>query len=605
MTISFETLGQSLHLMSLLNVVANKILESQYNCHLDDTCYSSNIWQTIIDTISQALDVDLAILELFEPREDSDRYLSYQNLKGTSSKPIDTKILQLTVWKTNEIRIIKDVKQETRFSRGNLSNQRISLAYQQADIRTTLLVPFISQLKLIGVLALHRCQTLSIWEEEEIQFITAIASQAVLAISQIQAYEKLTALARRESMVNTIATAIRSSLEPEKIFAAIVQQLGKALGVDSCSLSLWNKTDKFVECVGLYSPNESITVKQAQSIVPIAENPILQKLLKTFKPVVLNDLKQARDLARYDLPLRSPARALLIVPLIVDGELIGSITLSQRKGSRNWHRQEMDLAEAVATQAAIAVQQARLYETTRKQAELLQESEQKVKKLNTYLTESVLKRFLPKTLVDRVAAGELVLDLTPEPAIVTVLYTDLVSFTQLSERLGAKLTATILNQYLEAMTKVVFECGGAVDKFIGDGLMALFGAPETLAPQQQARRAIAAARLMYRSLEGLNQAWQEEKIFSKNNSMPLRFRCGINQGTAVVGMFGGEQRSDYTAIGSAVNIAARLQEVAAANQILVSGAIASYLEEGEIKQSQFFQLKGIEGDIPGFYITIE
>jgi adenylate cyclase len=235
----------------------------------------------------------------------------------------------------------------------------------------------------------------------------------------------------------------------------------------------------------------------------------------------------------------------------------------------------------------------------------LQESEQKVKKLNTYLTESVLKRFLPKTLVDKVAAGELVLDLTPEPAIVTILYTDLVSFTQLSERLGAKLTAKILNQYLEEMTKVVFECGGTVDKFIGDGLMALFGAPETLAPQEQARSAIAAARLMYRSLEKLNKTWQEENIFSKNDFIPLRFRCGINQGTAVVGMFGGGQRCDYTAIGSAVNIAARLQEVASANHILVSGAIASYLEQEEIQKSQFFQLKGIQGDIPGFYITID
>jgi class 3 adenylate cyclase len=590
--------------MSLLHVVTNKILKSQYYCRQEDNGSSSNIFQTIVDTISQALEIDLAILELFEPNEHEQKYFIYQNPSLKVAKSIDSEILQLTVWRAYELRVINDVKQEERFSRWNLSNRKISQAFKKANIRSSLLIPFISQVNLLAVLALHRCNSPQTWQEEEIRFTTAVASQAVWAIAQVQAYEQLTALARRESMVNTIAAAIRSSLEPQEIFAAIVQKLGQALEVDSCSLSLWTKEDKFVECVGLYSPNESITVQEVQSIVPIAENPVLQNLLKTHKPVVVDDLKRKRDLARYDLPLRSPARALLIVPLIVEQEIIGSITISQRKQSRVWHPEDIHLAEAVATQAAIAVQQARLYQQTRKQAELLQESEQKVRQLNNYLTESVLKRFLPKTLVDRVAGGELVLDLTPEPVIVTVLYSDLVGFTAFSERWGAKLTAKILNEYLQTMAKDVFACGGTVDKYIGDGLMALFGAPESLPPQEQVQQAIAAARSMCHSLEKLNQSWQERAILENNTANLLKFRCGIHQGTAIVGMFGGGQRCDYTAIGSAVNIAARLQEVAEPNRILVSGAIAAYLELEEIQQQQFFRLKGIEKDFPTFYVKV-
>jgi class 3 adenylate cyclase len=613
-----ETLRRSLRLLSLLHLVTNKILKSQYYSENEIDCSSRSVFQTVVDTISQALEVDLSVLEVFEANKSTENYFTYQNLNGTAAEPIARTILQLTVWKTYELKIIHEIGQDERFSEDSVSNRRISSAYQQLEIRSTLLVPFVYQSNLIAVLALHRCKKSQHWQDEEIQFIGTIASQAALAISQVQAYEKLKAFARRESMVNTIAASIRSSLEPQEIFAAIVQELGRALEVDSCTLSLWTKEDTFVECVGLYSAKESCLLacelenrtdrhrkELPQSVVPIAENPVLQRLVKTMKPVVLGDLQQKQDLAGHNLPLRSLSKALLIVPLIVEKEIIGSISLSQRANSRNWHHEDIQLTEAVATQAAIAVQQARLYEKTRQQAELLQESEQKVKKLNNYLTESVLKRFLPESLVDRAATGELVLDLTPEPLTVTILYSDIVQFTQLSERLGANLTAKILNEYLEEMTRIAFKYGGTVDKFIGDGLMVLFGAPESLPAMEQAQRAIATARMMFESLEKLNQSWQERAIIDLNGSTPLKFRCGIHLGTAVVGMFGGGQRCDYTAIGSAVNIAARLQEVAAPNHILISDAIATYLDKEDILQAQLFQLKGIEEKVQTFYVTTD
>ena len=98
-------------------------------------------------------------------------------------------------------------------------------------------------------------------------------------------------------------------------------------------------------------------------------------------------------MARHELSWHSRARALLVTPLIVDGEIIGSITLRQSQSSRCWTLSDIELVEAVAAQAAIAVQQSKLYETTKQQAQQLQEREQKVKQLNNYLTESVLKRF--------------------------------------------------------------------------------------------------------------------------------------------------------------------------------------------------------------------
>ncbi|MEL7333104.1 MAG: response regulator [Cyanobacteria bacterium J06560_2] len=224
----------------------------------------------------------------------------------------------------------------------------------------------------------------------------------------------------------------------------------------------------------------------------------------------------------------------------------------------------------------------------------LKSNERKVAQLNKYLTESVLQRFLPPTLVQKANEGDLQLDLRPEPRLVTILFSDIVGFTQLSNTLRSRRVAELLNEYLETMTHAIFNNGGTVDKFMGDAVLALFGAPEEMSPNEQVKRAIAAARQMYKDLDGLNQRWAEQGIG------PVQFRCGIHQGTAVVGMFGSAERSDYTAIGPSVNIAARIQEAATAETILVSAAVADYLDEQEIVKFDPLQLKGIDETVLTF-----
>ncbi|MBE9169309.1 GAF domain-containing protein [Pleurocapsales cyanobacterium LEGE 06147] len=565
------------------------------------------VGQTIVDTVGQVLKVDIAILLFYDRRRKKEHYFVYHNLRtdGDTNSQVDREILKRTVRLTKDVAIVNDftIDEEGK------QNAQLYWAYQQANIRSTLSVPLSSQQDLIAALTLHHCEKIHLWQQEEVKLAIMMATQASLAISQVQAYEQVRALAQREAMLNRITTAIRSSLEPQIIFAAITTELGEALRVNACTLSLWTKDDKFVQCVGFYNPCETVNrqqqVKPITSAVPIAENPILQKLLVTKKTVFLSDLEQHPKMARYDLPWHSFAKALLIVPLIVDEEIIGSITLRQSNHPRRWCQLEIDLAEAVAAQAAIAVQQARLYEKTRQQAEQLREREQKVQQLNTYLTESVLKRFLPEAIVNKAAAGELMLDLSPEPHRITILFCDLVGFTSLSSYLEVRPLAELLNEYLEAMTKAVFEQGGTVDKFIGDAIMALFGAPKYLSLREQAQRAIATARAMHRYLEALNQSWQNKGILINGQFPSLQLRCGIHQGKAVVGMFGGGQRKDYTAIGTAVNIASRLQEVAMPGSILVSATVAACLQDGEqIKSIEPLKLQGIEQDIIAFSVDI-
>lgn len=992
--------------------------------------------QRIVETIGQIFEVNLAICRPFQDSQMEDEWFVYQNQErsseqsNSSATEITEEIFSKIIWETTDVEIISNVQIDERLQGDSPELEQRRQAYIAANIRSSLVVPLFSRLDLIAVLALHQCGELRNWEDHEVQLLITVADQAALALSQARAYEQLISLAQRETLVNTITTAIRSSLNPQDIFAAITQQLGQALQVDGCALSLWKKADEYVQCVGLYDSqaqssvstsdetyavsNDSVRgteisneIQLPQSLVPIRSNPVLLELLKTQKTVAVSDLNQHPELNEYELPLRVNARALMVVPLIVDGKIIGSISLRQNSDRRRWQASEIELAEAVASQAAIAVQQSRLYQTTRQQAErlieadrlkteffqnishefrtpltlmiglleeavnsnqdlpqeqaaiglrnsrrllrlvnqlldlqrldagrmqpcfrpcslvafchnivesftpycekkdinlvtefsdrcpsvyldverfdkviynllsnamkftptggtitisvepagehcllkvqdtgigirqeqipflferfrqaegsanrsyegsglglalvkelvqlhggqvtvesiygqgatfkvwlqtgtthlpveqvleipaefdasklaveladveaeleeaeeleavdqaenivevncegktlatilvvddnpdlrtyvsrimrksnlnvllsrngaegfeaakmhrpdviitdlmmpivsgidlikmireeenlrgipiilltakadedtriegvergadaylskpfndrellaevrnllALKQNERKVQELNYYLTESVLRRFLPPEMVRRAAEGDLALDLRPEPKLITVLFSDIVGFTQMSNTLQSRRIAELLNEYLAEMTRAIFANGGTVDKFVGDAVMAIYGSPEDLTAEEQVRRALASARAMLTALDGLNERWQQLGLIGDNGVPPVRFRCGINQGNAVVGMFGGAERSDYTAVGPSVNIAARLQEAAEPNTILVSATVAEYVNSREVRKYGSLKLKGIDEEVLGFVVS--
>lgn len=135
----------------------------------------------------------------------------------------------------------------------------------------------------------------------------------------------------------------------------------------------------------------------------------------------------------------------------------------------------------------------------------------------------------------------------------TVLFTDLRSFTAMSEGMATAQVVPLLNAYFEEMVAVVFKHGGTLDKYLGDGLMIYFGAP--LPQPDHALRAVRCAMDMLERLDALNQA------HGLQGRPSLRMGIGIHTGTAVVGTMGASHRQEYTAIGSTVNLAARLEQL--------------------------------------------
>lgn len=134
---------------------------------------------------------------------------------------------------------------------------------------------------------------------------------------------------------------------------------------------------------------------------------------------------------------------------------------------------------------------------------------------------------------------------------ITVLFSDIRNFTKTSENMRPEDVAKLLNEYFEKMVEIVFRHHGKIDKFIGDGLMALFGASDIDSYQEE--NAVAAALEMQQEVVKLSENW------SKEGRIPLRIGIGINSGTAIVGNLGSEQRLEYTAIGDTVNLASRLE----------------------------------------------
>jgi class 3 adenylate cyclase len=199
-----------------------------------------------------------------------------------------------------------------------------------------------------------------------------------------------------------------------------------------------------------------------------------------------------------------------------------------------------------------------------------------------------LRRFLPNQVAESLLAGALTPDDHFERRKVTALFADLVGFTDLSETLEPEELADVLNAYLREMTAVAVRHGGALDSFIGDGLMVIFGAP---AASDEAVQALAAVQTAI----GMRSRMRELAAEFSRRGIPgnLQIRAGINTGHCTVGVFGSEVMRAYKAVGFAVNIASRLQSAADPGGILC-GYRTYALVEGQVNavRHEPLQVKG-------------
>ena len=181
----------------------------------------------------------------------------------------------------------------------------------------------------------------------------------------------------------------------------------------------------------------------------------------------------------------------------------------------------------------------------------------------------------------------------------TVFFSDIQDFTATTEDLQPEDLTYLLNKYFSEMAKIALSYGATIDKFVGDAMMAFFGDPESRGVKEDALQCVHMAITMQQRMADLGALWAE-----KGYEKPFRIRIGINTGFCNVGNFGSETRMDYTAIGSEVNLAARLQQVADAGGILLSYPTYALVEDEIVaEERQPVQAKGISGEVRTFAVT--
>jgi len=194
-------------------------------------------------------------------------------------------------------------------------------------------------------------------------------------------------------------------------------------------------------------------------------------------------------------------------------------------------------------------------------------------------TRRTLERYVSKNLVKEVLENpdSYYSSLRGVRVPATVLFSDLIGFTTLSEKADPEALVSQLNEYLSRMTSVVFGNGGTLDKFIGDAIMAVWGNVRSFGMAQDAKNCARAALAMRRELRQLNQKWREE------GRMGLGMGIGINQGEVVVGNIGSQERMDPTVIGDSVNLASRLEGLTRIYGVdILVGASAAELARDEV-----------------------
>jgi len=246
--------------------------------------------------------------------------------------------------------------------------------------------------------------------------------------------------------------------------------------------------------------------------------------------------------------------SVLCVPVMHNNSSIGVLNLRHAEHA-GFNPNQVRFYSLVADQIATAVILFRIYD------QMLQEEKNRL----------LLSRFFSNRITEKIFGSGGNLRLGGERKNVTILFADLSGFTSMSEHLDQQKVVEILNAYFSLMTPILFKYDGTLDKLMGDGIMAFFGAP--ISHEDDPARAVQTAIEMMRALEGFN-------VQAQGRDWPtLQVSIGINTGEVVAGYVGSEEHLNYTVIGDAVNVAQRLQSIAKPNEILISRTVQKEIEE--------------------------
>jgi adenylate cyclase len=380
-----------------------------------------------------------------------------------------------------------------------------------------------------------------------------------------------------------VAAAGCSTVQLFQRLAAMAGTLLRAAGLEELLGSVMNLVTSQIPCQrgfilladqgGTLVPELVWEEKPGQSAAPISRT-IAHTAMKDRVTILTTDARMDPRFAAGDSIKIHGITSALCAPLIVDEQGLGVIYLETSLNKGGFKREDEHLLSAMANFAAVGIARER-------EAKFRQ-------RLERYHSPQIVDQILKSSQSAEAPA------LQAQRSQVSVLFADISGFTRMSEGMEPELLANILNRAFEVMTEQVFARGGTLDKYIGDAIMAFFGAPQP--DEEHARHAVDAAIAMQQILLQLNrdrpEGWPE-----------LRMRIGINSGEAFAGDIGCEKRMDYTVMGSTVNLASRLESgVAKPGTIVIGPSTAELIGTMGLREMEAVQLKGIEVAVKPFEV---
>ena len=319
--------------------------------------------------------------------------------------------------------------------------------------------------------------------------------------------------------------------------------------------------------------------------IPISRTILKMVAQQQVALMTSNALEDARLLGGKSIAIHG-IRSAMCVPLWNRNRVIGAVQVDSPIHIGRFAEEDLDLLTALANFAAVAIERAQLSEKI--------EEERKIR--------ARMERYHSPAVVDEIVKGSIRAasdDREIKSSEVSILFADISGFTTVSETKTPEEVAEFLSHFFSSAVESIFQFGGTLDKFIGDAVMAFFGAP--IPQEDHADRAVLAGLMLQR----LVNEWNDQR--EKEGLPAVRVRVGINSGLAVVGNVGTEKRVDYTVLGTSVNIASRLESgVAQPGQVVISqNTLDRVMGSFNTQPLGEFALKGLQQKMPVFAVVAD
>ncbi len=334
----------------------------------------------------------------------------------------------------------------------------------------------------------------------------------------------LEALDHHAILLYKIARQLNTVLDLDSVLQEVGSLVRVSLGADRCEVILADQFGRLNE-LGFPASIAQLVIDQRNAVI-IPEMP--------------SDAEQKYGQSTLLMRVRSA----LCVPIIAGDELLGLVYMYKTDpGARPFDENDLRLAIAISHQAALTIQRTQLIAHVQKER----------------TARSLLQRFLPPQDVERLLRNYLQTGYLPGLAeqTLTILFADIANSTGLAERMGAKQFGNLLTRYYQDMTEIVFRHGGMLDKYLGDGLMIVFGLS-----QSQSEPEISAVKAGLAMLDQVD-------AFNRDSEHPIELGIGINTGRVVAGYVGTDERVEFTVLGDPVNVAFRLESLARPNRLFI------------------------------------